>query len=535
MKIYLYGQNFELSDANICEARGKFLVRNSIKNVGKMLKHECEKYNSVEEMILEVRPLVSSLMMGLTQHMLYILRREGINTNGKIYVDSVFQHYGSFLVKVTLKIMDSKNLREAAALFAGAAVMDLENFWYGYYKAHGYGNSNEFFTFKKRYEIINSLRNISKTASKETKTEKFFQAFRYIPYAMDLFYHSAILSIGKDENLDAYKNLFTKDFKAGSYGNMKNPELKKQREETIRGAVKIWSENPEYQFDSHIYHYGDDGKSRDKFVGATHSYAKLEADELPLVCFDSTLFGSAEDGLLMTTRGIWVHNYKEETKFYKYTEIQNLELRGLISKDIYIDGYKINTSGVSSKDVKKFYQLMYGIWQSFLEMAEFEKTQPKKESALSKVLNYDTNSGGKRKLTEDKLDEVFFDLRNNKNYQISNLYIYSQDSKVQKKFNNAISSYAQIKPNEKPLVCFDATFFGSAKDGFLLSTKGIWLHNYTEETLFFAYDKISEIQYDDNKIFVDGVKIDTAGTSKEDRAKIFNLIDKMYNCFKVFQ
>ena len=331
---------------------------------------------------------------------------------------------------------------------------------------------------------------------------------------------------------------------------MKNPELKKQREETIRGAVKIWSENPEYQFDSHIYHYGDGGKSRDKFVGATHSYAKLETDELPLVCFDSTLFGSAEDGLLMTTLGIWVHNYTEETRFYKYTEIQTLELRGLISKDIYIDGYKINTSGVSSKDVKKFYQLMYGIWQTFLEMAEFEKTQSNKtvsefdyhKKRLEEIksvsvldLVHNKKPEEKRKLTEDKLDEVFFDLRNNKNYQISNLYIYSQDSKVQKKFNNAISSYAQIKPNEKPLVCFDATFFGSAKDGFLLSTKGIWLHNYTEETLFFAYDKISEIQYDDNKIFVDGVKIDTAGKSKEDRAKIFNLIDKMYNCFKVFQ
>ena len=205
MKIYLYGQNFEMSDANICEARGKFLVRNSIRNVSKMLKNACEKCTSVEDMILEVRPLVSSLMMGLTQHMLYILRREGINTNGKIYVDSVFQHYGSFLVKITLKIMDSKNLREAAKLFARAAVMDLENFWYGYYKAHGY--SKEFYTFEKYREIINSLQSLSENAGKDTKTQKYFQAFRDIPYAMELFYHSAILSIGKDENLDAYKDL----------------------------------------------------------------------------------------------------------------------------------------------------------------------------------------------------------------------------------------------------------------------------------------------------------------------------------------
>ena len=528
MKIFLYGNSFEISDANICEARGKYLVRNSTRNIYKLLKRECEKYNTVIDMIGNVRPIFTSLVMTLTQHMLYILRREGVRTNGKIYVDSVFQHYGSVLLKVIANLDKSKNMHEAAALFARAAMMDLENFWYGYYKAHGY--NKEFYTFEKHAKIINSLQNLSNDADKETKTQKYFQAFKDAPYALDLFYYSAVAALGADENLQAYKNLFTNDFKAGSYTNVKNPAPKNQRAEDIKNAVKIWSENPEYQFDSHIYHYGDGSKSRDKFVSAINSYAKIDNDELPLVCFDSTLFGSSEDGLLMTTKGIWVHNYTEKTQFFKYTEIATLELRGVLSKDIFVDGYKINTAGVSSSDVKKFYRLMYGLWQTFLEMAEFEKSQPVKKNSVTELLNYN-----KRNLTEDKLDEIFFDLRNKTEYKISNLYVYDNKAKTQEKFKNAISAYAQIKPNEKPVLCYDDTFFGSAKDGFLVTTKGIWLHNYTQETIFFSYAENLNIQLDNNKIFIDGVKVDTNGISKDERKIIFELLKKMYNCFKVFQ
>ena len=66
----------------------------------------------------------------------------------------------------------------------------------------------------------------------------------------------------------------------------------------------------------------------------------------------------------------------------------------------------------------------------------------------------------KKKLTEDKLDEIFFDLRNKSEYKISNLYIFGNDSKSEKKFDNAISAYAKIKAGEKPLV---RTIFNTLK------------------------------------------------------------------------
>lgn len=51
------------------------------------------------------------------------------------------------------------------------------------------------------------------------------------------------------------------------------------------------------------------------------------------------------------------------------------------------------------------------------------------------------------------------------------------DPKAKKKFSNVLSSYAKLESDEEPLLLFDNTAFGSAKDGFLVTTKHIYWHN----------------------------------------------------------
>lgn len=71
--------------------------------------------------------------------------------------------------------------------------------------------------------------------------------------------------------------------------------------------------------------------------------------------------------------------------------------------------------------------------------------------------------------------------------KVKKLYFCSlQDSKSQKKFMKAISAYARLVPHEIPILCFDDTVFGSAENGFLVTTHGIHIHNHNETLVKFV-------------------------------------------------
>ena len=77
--------------------------------------------------------------------------------------------------------------------------------------------------------------------------------------------------------------------------------------------------------------------------------------------------------------------------------------------------------------------------------------------------------------------------------KVKKLYFCSlQDSKSQKKFMNAVTAYAKLVPHEIPILCFDDTVFGSAKDGFLVTTHGIHIHNQIETSAKFVSFKNTE-------------------------------------------
>lgn len=102
-------------------------------------------------------------------------------------------------------------------------------------------------------------------------------------------------------------------------------------------------------------------------------------------------------------------------------------------------------------------------------------------------------------------------------------YIYSANTKYQKKFNNAIKEYATLDYSEKPVVLYDGTVFGSATDGFLITTKGLWLHNYTEDAYFWSWKKMTSLTLQDGRIFINGIKFDKIH-SKEETNLLYNLI-----------
>ena len=115
----------------------------------------------------------------------------------------------------------------------------------------------------------------------------------------------------------------------------------------------------EFMFDRYIYPVGQDEKSTEKVKKAIAAYANLKNGEYGMVCCDITAFGGAEDGILLTNRGIYVHNPFESVHFFPYGEISSIELKGIIVKDIYINGLKVESpTGFDNAEKQKFATLL---------------------------------------------------------------------------------------------------------------------------------------------------------------------------------
>ena len=113
-----------------------------------------------------------------------------------------------------------------------------------------------------------------------------------------------------------------------------------------------------FRFDNFVYPNGRDNKSTEKVNKAIATYANLKNGELGMVCCDITLLGSAEDGLLLTNMGIYVHNPYQKTSYFPYEKIYSIELKGIIVKDIYINGFKVITT-FSNKEKENFVELLW--------------------------------------------------------------------------------------------------------------------------------------------------------------------------------
>lgn len=143
----------------------------------------------------------------------------------------------------------------------------------------------------------------------------------------------------------------------------------------IKEILPTWRNTKKFNFKSHIYYYGDTGKSEQKFQNALKSYVHLKNGEVPLICYDSTTFGSADEGLTMTTKGIHICKDSSSTPiFISHNEISKIELRGFLSKDLYINDIKIDKSGLSSSQLSAFCEILQMLQERIADLiAEFNQ------------------------------------------------------------------------------------------------------------------------------------------------------------------
>lgn len=109
-----------------------------------------------------------------------------------------------------------------------------------------------------------------------------------------------------------------------------------------------------------------------------------------------------------------------------------------------------------------------------------------------------------------------------------NFYIYSK--LTQKKLFNAFDAYG--KPSKRDLslnnilALYDNTVFGSAKEGFLISTEG--MHFSIRGGYFISYDKINSVSSMDKFLLINGVQYsELTFFNMSDMAKLVKLIQNI--------
>ena len=210
MKVYVYDHSFEISEANICEARGKYLVRNAMANADKFIKNECLKCRSIPEMLKKVPQITGSLILNITRHMLYTLQLEGVSTNAKDYIDSTFNAVGGSVSQKVCQTLSSRlgelsnasveQLNEIPDKLTAAAVMDLQNLWIGYFLAHGYTQQNEFYTHQKFHRAMQGIYSLSDSTPMVSAIKICIQSLQDAPYE-EAFFDIIESRIGTDKNL----------------------------------------------------------------------------------------------------------------------------------------------------------------------------------------------------------------------------------------------------------------------------------------------------------------------------------------------
>lgn len=72
----------------------------------------------------------------------------------------------------------------------------------------------------------------------------------------------------------------------------------------------------------------------------------MDVDEYPIVCNDATVFGSADEGFVVTNFGIHIRNMGEDAVFFAHKEIRRLEL---YKKELYVNNKQLGIYGSQDK------------------------------------------------------------------------------------------------------------------------------------------------------------------------------------------
>ncbi|MCM3576475.1 hypothetical protein M3172_25355 [Mesobacillus subterraneus] len=213
-----------------------------------------------------------------------------------------------------------------------------------------------------------------------------------------------------------------------------------------------------------------------KLKNAISTFAFFPKYETPIFLFDNSTFSNGKDGFVITDKSIYYPGGRIKIK--DITEIKR-DL-GIIINGIKMPTSVILTSTYQLENLLNFIKTISHYMPDIINSGEHFIYKPE--------LTFNLNEESSSQYAQELLTSL-------SNSDLSKyLYSFSNDVKSVKKFNNALSSYAKLGEEEFALILFDNTAFGSAKDGCLISNKGIHVHNTFSSAKFFSFDTIQSIE-----------------------------------------
>ena len=233
--------------------------------------------------------------------------------------------------------------------------------------------------------------------------------------------------------------------------------------------------------------YHGDSLPPKKVLGA-RSYLTNEQDTGLFALLDTTVFGSAKCGMSMTEWGIvWKNDDDSISTRTSYAWHEFGELHGAFKQDgttirfaddaVYDNcGSNVNTEKVLAV-LKKVCSLAAETTFSTKGNAVTRKTSKHSASKKSGV--------PKAVVVVADIVAAFGKIKN------SNIFVL--DTIPNKKKGNAFVSMKVLEPISTIAALVDATVFGSAKDGMVITDKAVYFKNFMEDPVRIAFDELKKV------------------------------------------
>lgn len=275
-------------------------------------------------------------------------------------------------------------------------------------------------------------------------------------------------------------------------------EKYKLANETINSLIELYHEGKELANNLYMI----DNISSQMLGNAKINYASCcPKNETVIFLFDNTNSGSAEDGFLLTSRRLYSKSFLDSGEGVEISKICNL----LFDKSQKLSFIAIQTNDEKHKKIilsstalrTEKQELLYHILKKTIDLLRMELLE-KREAAV----NCNENSTGY--YTDNEINSISplitDDIRReitqicDREEWITNFYLFKEIPTG--KLINAKKSYAsQISENESVICLFDNTIYGSAKNGFLLTSKYLYYKMPLQKVIRIPLIQINSISF----------------------------------------
>jgi hypothetical protein len=244
-----------------------------------------------------------------------------------------------------------------------------------------------------------------------------------------------------------------------------------------------------------------------KLQGAIAKYAPYVNPSDVLMLYDGTVFGSAEDGFLITPGHLFAHESGSSQPLA--LAAQDINTVKVKKKSIVVNDYKISLSGA---DKIQSVMSVYGLVTGLLGWGGYGGPVP---GPLA------PDSGAPVDLQSLEASFRASKIDGDENY-------YFWPNIPSDKLNNAIKKYAQDANPSDVLVLYDDTVLGSGEQGFMLTSDCLYVYDYQDEKIAcFRRDQIHSIKFAKDHLLINGyfkLAFFASSPEKVDFRFILNLI-----------